>query len=105
MLPVRIAKAMGLLLGLCVASTGAPSALADVTERSLERWHPSQGVTFKLRVHYDEHSRPEMIITDGFKLPPKVDSGLVSQIYDVRLLIPAWHGLHSLPPGASGRGQ
>jgi hypothetical protein len=102
---VQIAKAVGLLLGLCVASTSALPALADVTERSLKRWHPGQGVTFKLRVHYDEHSRPEMIITDDFKLPPRVDSRLVSQIYEVRLLIPAWHGLHSLPPGASGRGQ
>lgn len=105
MLQPRIAKAMRLLLGLCVASSSAPPALADVTERSLKRWNPGQGVTFKLRVHYDEHSRPEMIISDGFKLPPKADSGLVSQIYELRLLIPAWHGLHSLPPGASGRGQ
>ena len=96
----------GLLLSLCILCGSAPSALADLTD-----WNPGPrqfgpgSMKFKLRVHYDEHTAPEMVITDGYKRPPKVDGALVNQIHEIRLALPSWHGLHSLAPGASGAGK
>jgi len=96
---------VGLLLSLCLLSGAAPSAFADLTDWSPGPKPYGMGSTFKLRVHYDEHTAPEMVITDGFKRPPRVDGNLIGQIHQVRLAFPNWHGFHSLLPGGSGGGQ
>ena len=102
---IPITGTLGLFLSLSLLSGAAPAAFADLTDFSPGRLPFGSGATFKLRVHYDEHTAPEMVITDGYKRPPKVDGGLVDQIYGVRLAFPGWHGFHALPPGASGGGQ
>ncbi len=95
----------GLLLSLCILCGSAPSAFADMTDMN-PSWRPyGPAKTFSLRVHYDEHTAPEMVITDGYKRPPKVDGALLNQIRQIKLAVPNWHGLHALPPGAGNGGK
>lgn len=105
MMRFRAVCAVALLLSLPTALIVGITALAEVSEKSPLNVHQGPGTSFKLRVYHDEPTAPELVITDGFKLPPKVDSNLVQQIRQVRLALPSWHGLHGLAPGASSGGQ
>ena len=100
-LTVRTVRA--LLLGLSATVLAAHSALAGEAARPAARTPPLPPATFKLRVNLDNFPG-DLVVSDGYKLPPKVDSALVQQIHQARLSVPAWHGVHTMTPGISATG-
>jgi hypothetical protein len=40
-------------------------------------------------------------VLDVYKPPAKVNSALINKIHEMRMALPAWHGVHALTPGVS----
>ncbi|GEM_PF-2109363 len=82
------------------------SAPAESGRPSVEQIFPKalQDKVFKLRATCD--APPELADEwRDYRRPPVVDAALVRQIDQVRGAVPSWHGIHHLPPGASGRAR
>lgn len=85
-------------LALAVCLSGAvclPSLAGDFQKE----FRPSPA-TFHITVRKDNFS-PDIFVTEGYRLPAKVDGQLVQQIYNARMELPCWHGMHGLAPGAA----
>ena len=59
---------------------------------------------FQLTATYDLFPT-ELVISEKFKLPKKMDSALVKQIGELRSNLPGWSGCHILTPGVSRTGE
>jgi len=99
---MRPIATVGIALSVLIAAQATP-ALADEMQRGWMKGFATSPA-FKLGAHFDIFPT-EMVVTDGYKLPPKVDSGLIQQLRQARMSLPNWHGMHGLAPGVGTSGK
>lgn len=59
---------------------------------------------FKLQATFESFPT-DLVVTEGFKFPKRIEGAFMQQVGQIRKDCPSWSGFHVLSPGSSAKGN